>query len=344
MTEQNYAPLSLVVRLPLASSFHDTSVQLQDCSVAVTLDLAGGPKTAVSEPEPIGTFNGLPVMAQVRFSYDYNRSENELTIHGNDDRTHDQLQITTFLNSNAKQLSGGTQRPEFHTTPNDVGINHPITNIWADHVVKTSPLDHLLQAAARRCNDLLVDTAIEGGVDSVSELGTAPIVTLDNLADYERMYGRPVTTAAAADKVAEIAEMQAIISSTYVGVVTWRARRNFANVIGSTRDPKVGRSSWIRLWKEKCNKGEKPERCTSHNWFSNQRRDCHGSLVGGHVIPGTDALKEPDGARVFIFPICKTHNANDDCYMHAVRNTKGVQLRYGPVPPGAFLAEETPEV
>lgn len=82
---------------------------------------------------------------------------------------------------------------------------------------------------------------------------------------------RPVITEATADKVAEIAEIQAILSSTYVGLVTWRARR------------------------------------ASHSWFSDQHRDCHGSLVGAHVIPGMDALREPDRATVFIFPICKTH-------------------------------------
>jgi hypothetical protein len=331
MTIPNQPPHSLDVELPLTTLFNDYSVQLKikEHTIPVSLDLSGGPKQFQSEPISVGSFNGVPIMAQISFQYDYNVSENELTIHGNDDRTEDQLRITAFLQEAPGQLRD--QRVEFNATPNDVGMNNPVTKLWADYVEKNTVLHQRLMDIARYCNETLVDAAMEAGVGSVVELGTAPVVTLDNLDDFKRMYGRPITAEPPVDKAAELAEIQELVRSTYVGTVTWAANTDFANVTGSSEDPTVeGYPTWIGLWKHYCNGGNNPTYCTSRNWFSNEvgHRNCSGSFVGGHVIPGTESGPMEEGDFVYIYPICRGHNGVDNQYMHVVYNSTGIKLRY----------------
>lgn len=330
MTILNQPPRSLDVELPLTTLLNDYGVQLKikEHTVAVSLDLSGGPKEVQSDPISVGSFDGVPIMAQISFQYDYNVDEDELTIHGNDDQTEDQLRITAFLQSAPGQLPD--QRVELNARPNDVGINHTVTKLWADYVETNKTLHQQLMDTARRCNETLVDAAVEAGVSSVVQLGTAPIVTLENLDDFKRMYGWPVTTEASTDRSVELEEIQHLVRSTYVGTVAWARNKNFANVIGSTDDPKVrGYPTWIGLWRDKCNDEEPPTYCTSRNYFSEEPgRQCSGGFVGGHVIPGTEASSMEEGDPVYIFPICGDHNAVDSSYMHVLYNQTGVKLRY----------------
>jgi hypothetical protein len=146
------------------------------------------------------------------------------------------------------------------------------------------------------------------------------------------MFGEtePAAPAAAADPIAEVARMQDRLDSTYVGTVTWSSKANFANVIGSTDDPKVpGFTSWISLWQDKCNGGAGPSKCTSYNYFSNDpTRKCSSTFYGGHVVTGKSAMTMPKGSTVYIFPVCGFHNASDTTYMEALYNLTGVQLSY----------------
>ncbi|TIX90341.1 hypothetical protein [Rhizobium sp. P44RR-XXIV] len=330
MTVPTQPPQSLDVELPLTTLFTDYSVQLKikEHTVPVSLDLSGGPKEIQSDPMPVGSFDGVPVMAQISFQYDYNVDSDELTIHGNDDQTEDQLRITIFLQDAPRQLS--EQRIEFRATPNNVGSNSPVTKVWADYVGTHTAFHARLMDTARRCNETLVDAAIRAGIGSVVEIGTAPTVTLDNLDDFKRMFGRPIEAEASVDRASEVAELQDILRSTYVGTVTWAGNTDFANVIGSTLDPKVtGYNSWIGLWQGKCNNGNAPTYCTSRNWFSSQpQRQCSGVFVGGHVIPGTQASEMEKGDPVYIYPICSGHNGVNSSYMHVLYNARGVKLNY----------------
>ncbi|OJY61869.1 MAG: hypothetical protein BGP09_32490 [Rhizobium sp. 60-20] len=143
------------------------------------------------------------------------------------------------------------------------------------------------------------------------------------------MYGRPISNEPTADKATELAEIQELVRSTYVGTVLWADKDDFANVKGSTHDPKIDGLSWIGLWSKKCNNNNAPQYCTSHNWFSNDHdRPCNGDLIGGHVITGQASSREPEGATVYIYPICTRHNANNNSYMHVLYNNRGVQLKY----------------
>jgi len=323
-------PKSLTLELPLAPAYGDEMASVTNQAAAVTLDLSGGPRRFVSEARTIGSYRGVEVKAQLSFEYEYDREENKLTLRGADDRTPQQLRITTFLSGAPDQGRGQDPSLVFHTLPNDVGQNQPLLNLWADHVSGRPAFLAALADAARRANDVLVKGAIDAGVSQVLELGTPPVVTLDTLNDWKRMFGEPVPKAAATDPVAEVIRMQFKVNSTYVGTVTWAANTTFANVIGSTDDPKVDGMSWISLWSDKCNDGAGCAKCSSFNFFSKDSDwKCQtDDFVGGHVITGTTAKSMSKGSTVYIFPICKRHNGSDPNYMKMLYNPKGVQLKY----------------
>jgi hypothetical protein len=323
-------PKSLTLELPLAPAYGDEMATLAQQTVTVNLDLSGGPRTFQGEAKTIGAYGGAEVKAQLSFGYEYDPQENKLTIRGNDDRTDEQLRITTFLSSALDRGLGQPPSLVFHTMPNDIGQNEPRLNVWADHVARRPAFLGALAEVARSANDTLVKAAMDAGVDQVLELGTPPLVTLENLNDFKRMFGEPVARGAAADPISEVIRMQFRVNSTYVGTVTWSLNATFANVIGSTDDPKVDGLSWITLWADKCNGGSGTDTCSSHNYYSvNSDWKCQTSdFVGGHVITGTTAKSMSKGSTVYIFPICKRHNGSDPNYMKSLYNPKGVQLKY----------------
>jgi hypothetical protein len=336
MTTQDRLPQSLTLQLPVAPAYGDEAAQLVEQTITVTLDLSGGPRTFQSQAKAIGSYRGVEVKARLSFGYDYDKEESKLTIRGNDDRTPQQLCITTFLSGAPDQAFDHAPSLVFHTVPNDIGQNRQLLNVWADHVGQRPAFVGALQDVARRCNDMLIKAAIDAGISSVLELGTAPVVTLDNLDDFKRMFGEPVVSETAIDKVADVIRMQSKVFSIYVGTVTWAGNTLFANVIGSTEDPKPSDvKSWLELWCEKCHGGNNPTRCSSYDFFSKDTTwKCSDVFVGGHVIKGTTAMRMAKGSTVFIYPICNKHNGSDPNYMKLLYNPKGVQLKYWDVRAG----------
>lgn len=320
---------TVTLELPLAPDYEDEHVAVTSQVVAVTLDLRGGPRVFESELLVVGSYQGADIVAGVAFNYDYDRDTDELTIRGNDDRTSDQLTITTAL---AAPGDFADQLPAlaFAHHRNDIGVNLPAVDMWADHVVGHPALVDAFAATAHAANDAIVRQAIDAGITSVVELGTPPIVTLENVDGWKMMFGEPITDVAPEDAIAEVIRVQFKVNSTYVGTVTWTLNYNFANVIGSTNDPKVpGFPTWIGLWETKCNGNAGPAYCSSYNYFSQDpTKHCSGIFVGGHVVSGTSTSSPPQGATVYIFPICQTHNANNGGYMKMKYNPKGVKLSY----------------
>jgi hypothetical protein len=117
-------------------------------------------------------------------------------------------------------------------------------------------------------------------------------------------------------------QLNGIIESVWGGTVEFDVDENFANVIGSTDDPKIKNESWIGLWRSKF--GEVSE-CTSLN---TRKFECNDILVGGHIIGGTEAEEVAHGSnKVYIMPICSRHNGNDKVYMSAKTNQEGIWLK-----------------
>jgi hypothetical protein len=329
MTAEKVPPQVLTLELPLSPTYSEQDVSLTRQTVTANLDLSGGPRTFESETKSVGTYRGFDVKARLSFSYEYDKDQAKLAIRGNDDNTPEQLRITTFLSSGRELAFNQAPSLVFQVMPNDIGQNQALRNMWAAHVGQRPAFLGALSDVARSCNDILTEAAMNAGVSSVLQRGTPPIVTLDNVDGFKRMFGEPMATETT-DTIADVTRMQSRVTSTYVGTVTWVANATFANVIGSTDDPKnAGATTWIGLWRDKCNGGLDTTKCSSYNFFSvDKTKACSTTFVGGHVIPGTTAKTMAVGSTVYIFPICDIHNASDSNYMKMLYNPKGVQLNY----------------
>lgn len=111
--------------------------------------------------------------------------------------------------------------------------------------------------------------------------------------------------------------------SVYGGTATFPVGAPFANVIGSTHDPKIKPyTSWVALWEAKV--GVMPTKCES---FDYDGFKCGNDVLGGHVVKGVLAERVPAGSDdVFIFPICSKHNKNDKVHMAALTYRTAVKL------------------
>jgi hypothetical protein len=182
--------------------------------------------------------------------------------------------------------------------------------------------------SARQSRQLLVDGLIEAGISAVLELRPPPVVTLENLDAYRDMFGDEIASNVPLDVTSEIKLLQLRVNSVYGGNVTWAGNAQFANVIGSTTDPRPSKyASWINMWATEANNGSLPTQCTSLNFFSNDPSNtCSTDFVGGHVVTGQTPTSPATGSTVYLYPICKRHNGNNSCYMEVKKKPTGVQL------------------
>lgn len=318
---------ALPLKLPLTPAYSGEGVKLKKQNVGVVLDLTGGKRTCESEMIDVGTCQGAKIYARLTFEYEYDREKNLITLRGNDDRSTEQLRITTFL--------GGEERLASHHTPNDAGHNLTAGNVWSQQVLQSSRLGSALAGMARECNDELVQALKNEGVRAVRLRGTPPIVTAANLNDFKHMLREKVTKLASGKVPAEIARIQHILDSTYWGTWSWSNLQNFVNVLYSSDDPlpppdPKSYTSWLDLWSTKCNEGKPCTRCTSFNYFE----PADGSVcqtddfVGGHVLEGTNPNTVKVGDDVLVFAICRRHNSKRECVrMCAQQAATGLWLK-----------------
>jgi len=133
--------------------------------------------------------------------------------------------------------------------------------------------------------------------------------------------GIPVGIFDSDSEISEIINKGYQVQSRFKGTTRFPKNAAFANVIGSTNDPRVGGLSWIGLWRREFGNENV---CSSLNFMAN----CGPALVGGHVIMGTVAKTMPAGSTVFIIPICKAHNNNNNIWMEAITNQNAVVLSH----------------
>lgn len=126
------------------------------------------------------------------------------------------------------------------------------------------------------------------------------------------------------------------LQSTFAGVCTIRPCDYFANVIGSTYDPKAGTNTWIELlrivYSEYLGSTKSLEKCCTDSFMyyeggQFERINCSNTIVGGHVIFKTHADKVKPGEEIALAPICSQHNFHKRIgYMKVKENTLAVIL------------------
>lgn len=97
------------------------------------------------------------------------------------------------------------------------------------------------------------------------------------------------------------------LTSVYADTFTYTIYDTFANIIGSTYDPKHGVSSWIQLLRDK---GIDCSRCITDGYFYDSRDsfgntvfrecNCNTTIIGGHVIRGTLAQGVAQGSYIYV--------------------------------------------
>lgn len=312
--------------VPISRSlpFMQKSLVLSDNDAEVELDLTEGEHVFESEPVIIGTYYHFRVFALLTFGYSYSSALNEIKIAGPDSTSRNQLKIHTYLDGDKEFLYTHAAREDATSYGRQDFLSR-----FADDSKKT-----------KKSKGILVKEAIEtvigqllgkGGVRSIALSSPAPVITPDNYAEYHQML-LPEENAADVPSLREIISLQKKIESVFDDVVLIPTGTDFANVIGSTKDPKGDRLNWIKLWMEKCNGGASPLQCASLDTFLGTANTyaCtytrfDSRCFGGHVIlsatpeiidPYTDPLKAKHA--VYIAPICISHNNHDDVYMRNV--------------------------
>ena len=171
---------------------------------------------------------------------------------------------------------------------NSTDVAFATPNVWTDFIENTPEVRQTNQTAIRVAIDALVKRLVDAGLQGVIQTGRAPIVTPQNYQDYKAMF-KPEKMDVEQPSLDDLLEVQVVVESTYYGTITWTAMYSFANIIGSTDDPKPnGYSSWVALWADKCNGGHDTTLCSSYNYSNGSKPfSCNASdFVGGHVIPG----------------------------------------------------------
>lgn len=306
--------------LPVFNPFSQGPLTIKEYTVPVALTLTAGENSFSSPAIEIGSFFNYKVFANLSIPYSYDPSTQYITIPGPDDISSKQIAIQTSLDEHPEIFS--------HHILNNFAFRSEPTNVWKDYTNNTPMVAQVIQTAIRQTINALVQQLLEAGIQGVIQTAPPPIVTPSNYQDFKAMF-KPEKADVAEPTLDDIVEVQSTVNSTYGGTITWTLNYSFANVIGSTYDPRPsGYNSWIQLWCIQCNDGYYPMYCSSYNYSDGTTPfDCNTTdFVGGHVIPGTTAYKPADGSTVYIFPICKRHNGNDNIYMSMRYNPKGVVL------------------
>ena len=127
-----------------------------------------------------------------------------------------------------------------------------------------------------------------------------------------------------APKVGDMIEIDDI-RSQFGGTITFATTDVFANVIGSSTDPKVDGLAWINLWKRTYPTATITQ-CSSYDFPTGF--GCTTNFVGGHVILGQTAQVVAAGSNdVYIIPICQKHNKNNNVYMRPIKENRAVWLK-----------------
>ena len=266
----------------------------------------------------VRTVGSLPLMGQLTFHYSYDSTSRVITVCGTDYASADGMTLITMP-------KGMDQKCFEHAASAGFVADEIYRNrSWNYHSQLMPGAAKIFKDIARGANDTLI-AALKAKPQLIVQVReTLPELPIEQYLELCVVYrnGEFLETYDHSREYDASDEVRPV-ESVFGGTVTLNYGDNFANVIGSTKDPKIDRLSWINLWIQKCG-GLAPTACTSLNYKSFK---CNTSLVGGHVVKGQTATVVAKGSNsVYIFPICIAHNNNDNTYMAALTYTSGVWL------------------
>lgn len=312
----------LEVEVPLAPAHGSGRVTVDEAAATVTVPLVAGSGTVTTAPKAVGRvedFTNPRLMATISVWHEFRPESRTLTLCGPDLISPDSTRIDTF--------PLGSDRIARHYTWSAWPAPAGERSAWY-HSEEVAPgLAEQLRDTARAAQRAIAKAAEAKGLN-VALRTPLPPLTPAQLADLRLVYHRGVFKKAyrpgePLDEGDEVISVE----SVFGGTVKFNYAEAFANVIGSTDDPKINGLSWIALWSDEFGT---PPQCTSLGFPSNFPCTPVGftSPLGGHVITGTKAKEVLWGVdKVYIMPICSAHNNDDNNYMKALENRDGIWLK-----------------
>lgn len=301
------------VRVPLTPAYNNRYLQLRETVIDLDLALTNGEHRITTDPIEVGTsmFGGT-IVARLRFWYHYDERTNHVTLCSDDLLDDDAMCLITTANGNENCY----QYPH-------AGVVHANHNpSWNTNTPLTPGLEEALRRTVRKANNHLIAKAGDLQVN-LTVRSPFPELEADDYAQLSSVYHRGEFLEFF-DPNKEYGPEHTILTvdSTGYGKTTLNVNADFANVIGSTKDPKLTKT-WVGLWELVY--GNAPY-CASQGYPNTVV--CGGVTVGGHTILGMTAQKMATGSNsVMIIPICHTHNMKNKTYMQAIHTQKAVSLK-----------------
>lgn len=297
-------------------------VELADNPSAVEVSLDDGAHTFQSEDVDIGTFTAFGnrrLAARLVFGYVYDEARHTVTVCGTDFASADGFRLVTFPVGTGEYCHHRAASPAGFPADDLTGNRH-----WNCRTPLTTGVDEVLRGMARAANESLI-AALKSLPGLIVQVRTPPPEVSPD--DYRRLLVvyRDGVFQGLYEPGAELGPGDEVVTieSVWGGTVHFSAGEAFANVIGSTNDPKIAGKTWINLWADQF--GVYPSICTSYHFNG---FNCGTSFVGGHIITGTVARTMPKGSdSVYIMPICRPHNNDDNVYMEALQYQDGIWLK-----------------
>lgn len=333
----NAPPVKVPIVLPRVTfavssgvSYEEPALSMPIGSRDIRLDLQEGQQTFTSTEFRLGTViaaGSRALLGQLSFRYTYDAKHKVITVCDTDFPSADGMRLIT-------KPKGTQETAVEHAAPgcgfaaDDVHRNAT----WNYHSQLMPGAHKLIRDIVRGANDSLL-SALRGhpdlNVKVRTKLAPLPLDLYPRLCsvfrddEFLELYDEDKAAAGNYDA----ADVVRIVDSTIGGKLSLANSQNFANVIGSTRDPyPKSYNSWIQVWMSAWSVATKPTWCSSTGYpvgFA-----CNPSFIyGGHVVLGTTAMKVANGSNsVMIIPICSNHNNNNTIYMKPMVNNEAVYL------------------
>jgi hypothetical protein len=304
------------------ASYDNAFVELTERQYNVPITLVDGTHTCTSENLVVGSlpsFENRPLRAHLTFQYTYDELGHVITVSGTDFASAHSISLVTFPEGTSELCrqravaSAGFAADDLTSNPH-----------WNYRTPLMPGLEDVLRGMVRQANDSLIaalqrvenlTVRVRKDPPALSAADYQQLLAVYRKGAFHGFYGQ-IDDYSAGDVVQTI-------ESTFGGTVRFSAGENFANVIGSTNDPKIGSQTWVNLWANQF--GIYPNTCASFKYMG---FSCTSTIYGGHVITGQVAKAMPTGSNaVYILPICKRHNDDDGVYMAALQYQDGIWLK-----------------
>ena len=295
----------------------------------IAISLHPGKHEFVSEPFAIGHLRKhahRPLLARLAFTYEYDAELPSVTVCAANYVSAETLYLTTYPEGTEEFCH---QRAHGHGNVHDDLLGNPH---WYYLDPLMPGLSGFLRSVATRTIDALIAVLKETDGLSVGVKQPAPMLPPEVSRDLMRVY-RDGEFVESYDPDKEYGSDCSFITveSTFAGTFNFAVNAAFANVRGSTRDPKINNQSWIALWTATFHNAGPQGICASTTFPAGFA--CGGNIVGGHIVSGTQWRSPPQGSTVYIIPICHNHNMRYDTNgvslgMKAINWQQSVQLNY----------------